>query len=260
VPLWEAALLGLVQGITEFLPISSDGHLVIAQTLLGDDAEGILFEIAVHVGTLLAILVFYRARVLELVRGVFARSPDAFRSAGKLAVATLPAVVVGLFFRDFVEAVFAAPWTAGAGLLVTGTFLVTTKATQLRAHAREPGWGAALCIGCAQALAIAPGISRSGTTLAVAMAFGVAPLAAAEFSFLMGIIAIMGAAVLGLPDALAAPADTLRPLWVGALVAAVSGLGALGLLVRLLRARRFHWFAAYTFAAGLAFLAYLGLR
>jgi undecaprenyl-diphosphatase len=260
VPLWEAALLGLVQGITEFLPISSDGHLVIAQTLLGDDAEGILFEIAVHVGTLLAILVFYRARVLELVRGVFARSPDAFRSAGKLAVATLPAVVVGLFFRDFVEAVFAAPWTAGAGLLVTGTFLVTTKATQLRAHAREPGWGAALCIGCAQALAIAPGISRSGTTLAVAMAFGVAPLAAAEFSFLMGIIAIMGAAVLGLPDALAAPADALRPLWVGALVAAVSGLAALGLLVRLLRARRFHWFAAYTFAAGLAFLAYLGLR
>ncbi|MGH7288362.1 MAG: undecaprenyl-diphosphate phosphatase, partial [Myxococcota bacterium] len=128
-PLWEAALLGLVQGITEFLPISSDGHLVITQTLLGDDAEGILFEIAVHVGTLLAILVFYRARVLELVRGVFARSPDAFRTVGKLAVATLPAVVVGLFFRDFVESVFAAPWTAGAGLLVTGAFLVTTKRT-----------------------------------------------------------------------------------------------------------------------------------
>jgi len=259
-PLWEAVLLGIVQGITEFLPISSDGHLVIAQTLLGANAEGLLFEIAVHVGTLLAILVFYRARVLELLRGVLGRETNAFRYTGKLALATLPAVIVGLFFKDAVEAIFDAPWTAGAGLLVTGAFLFTTRATQASAHAVEPGWAAALCIGCAQALAIAPGISRSGTTLAVSLAFGVAPLAAAEFSFLLGIIAITGAAVLMLPDAIGAPADTLRPLWVAALVAAFSGLAALGLLVRLLRARRFHWFAGYTWAAGLAFLAYLALR
>ena len=259
-PLWEAALLGLVQGITEFLPISSDGHLVMAQTLLGGTTQGLLFVIAVHVGSLLALLAFYRARVLELIRGVFAREPRAFAYVAKLALATLPAVGVGLFFKDAVERVFAAPWVAGLGLLVTGAFLFTTRTRQHEARGGEPGFTQALWIGCAQALAIAPGISRSGSTIALALAFGVAPLAAAEFSFLLGIIAIVGAAVLEVPDALAAPADALPALWVGALVAAVSGLLALGLLVRLLRARRFHWFAGYTWAAGLAFLAYLALR
>jgi undecaprenyl-diphosphatase len=259
-PLWEAVLLGVVQGITEFLPISSDGHLVIVQTLLGGEAQGLLFVIGVHVGSLLALLVFYRARVLELIRGVLGRDGGSFRYVGKLALATLPAVVVGLFFKDTVEAIFAAPWVAGAGLLVTGAFLITTRSTQGRAQGREPGFAQALWIGCAQALAILPGVSRSGSTIAVALAFGVAPLAAAEFSFLLGIIAITGAAVLELPDLLGSPADSLRPLWVGALAAALSGLAALGVLVRLLRAQRFHWFAGYTVAAGLAFLAYLLLR
>jgi undecaprenyl-diphosphatase len=259
-PLWEAVLLGIVQGITEFLPISSDGHLVIAQTLIGGSAQGLLFVIGVHVGSLLALLVFYRARVLELMRGVLGQDAGAFRYVAKLALATLPAVVVGLFFKDAVEAIFAAPWVAGVGLLVTGVFLSTTRATQHKAQGREPGFAQALWIGCAQALAILPGVSRSGSTIAMALAFGVAPLAAAEFSFLLGIVAIVGAAVLELPDALGAPAETLRPLWMGALAAAVSGLAALGLLVRLLRDRRFHWFAAYTWAAGLAFLAYLTLR
>jgi undecaprenyl-diphosphatase len=258
--LWEAALLGLVQGATEFLPVSSSGHLVIALTLLGGNPKGLLFEIAVHVGTLLAILVFYRAKVLELIRGVLGQDAGAFRYVGKLALATLPAVGVGLFFRETVEQIFDAPWVAGVGLLITGTFLATTRFTQAGAHALEPGWAQALWIGCAQALAIGPGVSRSGTTLAVALACGVAPLAAAEFSFLLGIIAITGAAVLMLPDAIGAPADALQPLWVGGAVAAVSGLAALALLVALLRARRFHWFAGYTWAVGLAFLAWLAVR
>jgi len=259
-PLWEAVLLGIVQGVTEFLPVSSDGHLVIAQTLLGVREGGLVFVIAVHVGSLLALLVFYRARVLELVRGVLGREADSFRYTVKLAVATLPAVVVGLFFKDLVESAFAAPWTAGVGLLITGAFLATTRTTQARGQLREPSYWQALLIGCAQALAIAPGISRSGSTIALSLAFGMAPLAAAEFSFLLGIIAIVGAAVLELPEALATPADALRPLWVGAAAAAVTGLAALSLLVRLLRGRHFHWFAGYTWAAGLAFLAYLALR
>jgi undecaprenyl-diphosphatase len=259
-PLWEAVLLGIVQGVTEFLPVSSDGHLVIAQTLLGVPENGLVFVIAVHVGSLLALLAFYRARVLELLRGVLGREAGSFHYLAKLAVATLPAVVVGLFFKDTVEAAFGAPWTAGVGLVITGAFLATTRMTQRTAQGREPSYWQALFIGCAQALAIAPGVSRSGSTIAIALAFGVAPLAAAEFSFLLGIIAIIGAAVLELPEALATPADALRPLWVGALAAAITGLVALGLLVRLLRAQRFHWFAGYTWAAGLAFLAYLAVR
>ena len=259
-PLWEAVLLGIVQGVTEFLPVSSDGHLVIAETLLGTHEEGLVFVIAVHVGSLFALLLFYRARILELLRGVLGREAGSFHYVAKLAVATLPAVGVGLFFKDLVDAAFGMPWTAGVGLLVTGALLVTTGATQKTAQGREPSYWQALAIGCAQALAIAPGISRSGSTIAIALAFGVAPLAAAEFSFLLGIIAIIGAAVLELPEALATPADALRPLWVGAAAAAITGLVALGLLVRLLRAQRFHWFASYTWAVGLAFLAYLALR
>ena len=259
-PLWEAVLLGIVQGITEFLPVSSDGHLVIAQTLLGVREQGLLFVIAVHVGSLLALLVFYRAKVGELVVGVLGRRPDAWRYTVKLALATLPAVFVGLFLKDFVERIFAAPWTAGAGLFVSAAFLATTRSTQDQARGSEPGYGQAFLVGCAQALAIAPGISRSALTISSLLLFGVAPLAAAEFSFLLGIIAITGAAVLEVPDALATPAEALRPLWVGAAAAAVTGFGALLLLVRLLRARQFHSFAYYDAAAGLAFLAYLALR
>ena len=259
-PLWEAVLLGIVQGITEFLPVSSDGHLVIAGTLLGVKEQGLVFVIAVHVGSLLALLVFYRARVIELVSGVLRRSPDAWRYTLKLAIATLPAVVVGLFFRHFVERMFQAPWTAGAGLFVSAAFLATTRATQGKASGREPSYWQALWIGTAQALAIAPGISRSALTISSLLLCGVAPLAAAEFSFLLGIIAIVGAAVLELPETLAAPADAFRTLWVGAAAAAVTGFAALLLLVRLLRSRQFHWFAVYDVAAGLAFLIYLALR
>ncbi len=117
----------------------------------------------------------------------------------------------------------------------------------------------ALAIGCAQAVAILPGVSRSACTISLALGVGIAPLAAAEFSFLLGIIAITGAAILDLPDALAAPGAPLSAMGLGALVAAVSGLGALALFVRLLRSQKFHAFAYYCWAAGAAFLAYLAL-
>ena len=256
-PLWEAVLLGIVQGITEFLPVSSDGHLVIAQTLLGVREQGLLFVIAVHVGSLLALLAFYRAKVIELIAGVLGRDAGAFRYVGKLALATLPAVVVGLFFKDFVESIFQAPWTAGVGLFVTGAFLITTRATQRRAQGREPGFAQALWIGCAQALAIAPGISRSGSTIAIALAFGVAPLAAAEFSFLMSVAAISGAAVWALPELLAAPSGHSRVLAFGIATAFVFGIGAIWFCVRLLTRGSLHWFAYYTWAAGLATLLWL---
>ena len=254
-----AALLGLVQGVSEFLPISSDGHLVIFETLLGVSEEqgGLSFVIAVHVGSLVALLVFFRARVLGLVRGLFAWNPAALAEIAKLALATLPAVAVGLTLKDRVEQAFHTPWMAGAGLLLTGAFLITTKRTLPTARALSPSFGQALAIGCAQALAILPGVSRSGSTIALALALGVAPLAAAEFSFLLGIIAIIGAAVLDLPALLAAGATpAAAPMLIGAGVAALSGLGALALFVRLLASQRFHAFAYYCWAAGAAFLAY----
>ena len=256
---WEAALLGLIQGLTEFLPVSSSGHLVMAEALLGEADESIVFEIAVHVGTLGAILVFYRRRIAGLVADALRGEPDAWRYAAKLAVATLPAVAVGLGLRDLVEALFARPAATGLALLATGGFLWTTRRTVATARAPEPGWGQALVIGLAQALAITPGISRSGATVAVALALGVAPLAATEFSFLMAVAAIAGAAVMALPDARAASPELLQACAVGGAVALASGLAALWLFVALLRRQRFHHFAFYTWAVGGAFLAWLAL-
>jgi undecaprenyl-diphosphatase len=261
--LLTATLLGLVQGVSEFLPISSDGHLVIFETLLGVSEEdgGLSFVIAVHIGSLAALLLFYRARILALLRGLVTRDLDSLAHVAKLAIATLPAVAIGLTLKDHVEAAFHTPWMAGAGLLLTGTFLITTKRTLPSATALAPSYGQALAIGCAQALAILPGVSRSGSTIALALALGIAPLAAAEFSFLLGIIAIVGAAVLDLPDLLAAGATpAAAPMLVGALAAALAGLAALALFVRLLASQRFHTFAYYCWAAGSAFLAYCLLR
>ncbi len=254
----EAALLGVVQGLTEFLPVSSSGHLVIAETLLGRPGEGVLFEISVHVGTLVAILVFYRQRIVELALGLLRREREAWIHTAKLVLATLPAAAVGLGAKGFVETLFASPRVTGLALLATGLLLLTTRRSLPRAHAPVPSFAQALWIGCAQALAITPGISRSGATVATALLLGVAPLAATEFSFLMAVAAIAGAAALALPDAAVADAGLLAACGVGATSAALSGLGALWLFVRLLERRRFQVFAYYCLAAGATFLLYLG--
>ena len=255
----EAAFLGLVQGLTEFLPVSSSGHLVIAQSVLGVGEEGLLFEIVVHLATLLSVVVFYWRRIFELVRGLLTGRREAFEYVAKLALATVPAVGAVLFFGDFLDAQFDTPAVAGVCLLVTGVLLWSTRYTAPQADLEAPGWGAALWIGCAQALAILPGISRSGSTVAMALALRVKPTVAAEFSFLMSVIAITGAAVRSFPELSNVEADRVAPLLAGGLVAMGSGVGAIWLFVRLLRRQAFHQFAFYTWAAGLLFLGWLGL-
>lgn len=255
----EALLLGLVQGLTEFLPVSSSGHLVIAQSLMALVDEGVVFEVVVHVATLVSVLVFYRRRVWELLTGVLRGRAEALRYAGKLIVATLPAVVVVLAFGDFLEAQFDTPAVSGVCLLVTGAILWTTRWTAPRAEATEPGWGAAFLIGCAQAFAILPGISRSGSTVAAALALRVDPVAAAEFSFLMSVVAITGAAVRTAPELAGVTPDAVTPLLLGFATALLAGIAAIWLFVRLLRRRAFHFFAWYAWAVGAGFLAWLTL-
>ncbi len=255
----EAFWLGLVQGLTEFLPVSSSGHLVMLQALLGIEQSGVLFEVAVHVATLVSVLVFYRRRVLELAAGVLRGRPEEWSYVAKLALATLPAVAAVLALGDFFEAQFESPAVAGGCLLVTGGILWTTRSTLGSAVRASPGWWAALAIGCAQVLALLPGISRSGTTVAAALALGVAPAAAAEFSFLMSVAAIAGAALRELPALSRVAPEQLPPLLVGAVVAAVSGVLAIWLFVRLLRTGGFHRFAFYAWGAGAAFLSWLAL-
>ncbi len=255
----EAFVLGLIQGLTEFLPVSSSGHLVVLQTLFGTKQQGILVEIVVHVATLVSVLIFYRRRVGALIAGTLRGDADALTYGLKLVVATLPAVLLVLVTGDFLDELFESPVVAGVGFLITGAVLWSTRITARSAQLWEPSWLAALLIGCAQAIAIVPGISRSGATVAAALALGVAPLAAAEFSFLMSVIAILGAAVRALPELGSVPSGMVVPLAIAAASALVFGIAAIWLFVRLLQSRGFHYFAYYTWAAGFTVLVGLAL-
>lgn len=253
----EALVLGLAQGLSEFFPVSSSGHLLMLQEILGIHEDGIVFEITVHIATLASVLIVYRKRISSLVSGVFRGDVSAIAYVGKLVLATLPAIAAVLLAGDWFDAQFEAPRVAGVCLLVTGAILWTTRSTIERASASEPSWTVALLIGCAQVLAILPGISRSGTTVAAALALGVAPVAAAEFSFLMSVIAISGAAVRSLPELVAVPAGQVAPFVVGGIAALVAGIAAIWLFVRLLETHGFYRFAYYTWAVGALFLVWL---
>lgn len=254
----EALLLGLVQGLTEFLPVSSSGHLVVYSTLLGLEPDGgLLFEVSVHVATLFAIVIYYRDKIWRLITGVLAQDRASLRYTAKLAVATLPTVVAVIAASEFLEEVLANPVVAAGGLIVTSAVLWTTRSTLPTAHNNEPTWKACFYIGVAQAFAILPGISRSGSTVAVALAMGVAPAAAAQFSFLMGIIAILSAAVLMIPDLGAASPEALTSIALGSASALTSGIVAIWLFVMVLSRQAFHQFAYYTLPVGILFALYV---
>lgn len=249
--LWEALILGVVQGATEFLPVSSSGHLVIGQALLGIDLPGIFFEVAVHVATLLSVLVVYRERVTELLVGAVRRDPGALRYLGLIVLASVPAGIVGVFFEDAIEAVFDNPWTVAAALVVTGLLLWSTRAAMRRRETWEQvDARRAAVIGVAQAFAILPGISRSGSTVVTALWLGVDARDAAAFSFLMSVPAIGGAAILQAPELLeGTPGASGAVLLAAAVAAAVTGVLAIRTFLLMLQKRTFHHFALYCWAA-----------
>jgi undecaprenyl-diphosphatase len=160
---------------------------------------------------------------------------------------------------DFIDAQFESPAAAGVGLLITGALLWSTRRTIGTAHLPSPTWTAAVLIGCAQSIAIAPGISRSGATVAAALALGVSPLAAAEFSFLMSSIAITGAAVRMIPEFGAVASEAMVPIAIGMFAAMVSGIAAIWLFVRLLQSSGFHYFAYYTWPVGALAVIWFGV-
>ncbi|HEB90277.1 MAG TPA: undecaprenyl-diphosphate phosphatase [Deltaproteobacteria bacterium] len=253
----EAVVLGVVQGLTEFFPVSSSGHLAMFQALFGGRERGdLLFEVAVHVATLVAIVFFYRFRIRALATGVFLGDREAIGYTGKLVLATLPSIAVGTWARSWIGTRFSDPLFVAGALIMTGLIVFSSRWTLPRATLESPGWGAALLIGLAQALAILPGISRSGSTVAIALALGIAPRASAEFSFLLGIIAISGAAVLMIPSLQEADAGALLSLGIGGVAALVSGVLAIWLFVRMLDRALFHYWAWYCWAVGGAFLAW----
>ncbi|PZN12857.1 MAG: undecaprenyl-diphosphate phosphatase [Bacillota bacterium] len=267
--LWQVVVLGVVQGLTEFLPVSSSGHLVVFQELLGIHLEGVGLEIAVHLGTLAAVLAVYRGDVAAAVAGgaravvalLRGRGAEAWREdpgahlALLVIVGTLPAVVAGLAAKDAIEAVFESPLFVAGCWLVTGALLWWVSGLHGRTTTlQRASLADALAVGLFQAVALLPGISRSGSTIAGARLRGLSPEEAARLSFLLSLPAIIGAAVLVTPDVLAESAAGIpwTMFLAGGLTAALTGYAAIRWLLRWLATGRLHWFAYYLWAAAIA--------
>jgi len=255
---WQGILLGLVQGLTEFLPVSSSGHLVLAERLVGYVPQGVFFEVAVHVATLLSVLVAYRKRIAELLRGLFGGGTESLRYLGLLLLGSVPAGLAGVLLRDYFERSFHSLPALGWQFLLTAALLWSTRYALPRATGVRVTATMALLIGIAQAIAIVPAISRSGATIAVALWCGLAASEAAEFSFLLSIIVIAGSGAL---EARHLSGDThalTLALALAFAAAMLSGIFAIRFLVRLLQHRRFHLFAPYCAALGVFCVVWFG--
>ena len=270
-PDWlQAVLLGFIQGLTEFLPVSSSGHLVLAQALMGEEffasEQAVAFDLVLHLGTLLPVLWFYRADLGRMTRaslgggapsvepgilGWLRADPDRWLAA-MVILATVPTGIIGVLFKDTFEALFHGVRPVGIALLITGSLLFATRwRTGGKVDAASMTVLAALILGVAQGLAITPGISRSGTTIAVALFLGFDRALAARCSFLLSIAAILGAVVLMAKDGVGFQEIQPLPMLAGFLTAMVVGYGALVMLVMLVRRGGLHRFAYYVWPVGL---------
>ncbi len=256
-PDWgQAIVLGVLQGLTEFLPVSSSGHLVLGQAALGLKGPALAFNILLHVGTLAAVLTFYGRDVWRIARA-WALSPAggadrvSARTGWLLILGTLPAALVGALFHDAIEEMFGSPRAAAYALFATGglLFLSGGRAAGGRGESQMT-WRDALLIGLFQAAALLPGLSRSGATIAAALFLGIEREQAARFSFLLAAPAIAGAFLLKAKELQAAPPAAWPPMLLGTAVAAAVGLLALGWLLRVLRSGNLRGFAYYCWAAG----------
>lgn len=248
-------ILGLVQGLTEFLPVSSSAHLVFARVLLGVDPPGTVLEGALHLATLLAVLVCFRGEIRRLIKGVLRGERESLRYAVFLIVGTIPVAITGLLFRAQVERAFVAVRMAGALLLVTGTLLFAADRALRWRKGRAVSLPAALAVGVAQAAALFPGISRSGATISVGIFLGLDAAEAARFSFLLAVPAIAGAGLYSLVSVPGwATRDEVLGIALGSVVAFVSGFLAIKFLLALLLRGRLLPFGLYCLSAGMAAL------
>lgn len=261
----QAVILGIVQGLTEFIPVSSSGHLVIVPWLLGWSHQSLLFDTVLHWGTLLSIFaVFWRdlwaifvATLNSLIRRSLA-DPNA-RLGWFVVIGSIPAAITGLFFKDYFEGLFSSPLAVGFFMLFTAAILAGSELlahnAKRAAELKNMNWVQALLIGLAQAIALAPGISRSGSTMATGLVTGLRRAEAARFSFILGTPAFFGAALLQLIDTLEVnPSEVAAQapeLVVGAIVSAVVGYLAIRGLLAYLRDRTLYLFSGYCLVVGI---------
>ena len=250
----EAIILGILQGLTEFLPVSSSGHLVLAQDLMGIKAPGIAFEIVVHAATVMSTIVVFRKEIWTLLAGLFKfRYNSETEYVLKIALSMIPILIIGIFFKDKVEALF------GSGRVIVGSFLLLTAlllvlSQYLKTREKTLKYGDALLIGLAQACAVIPGLSRSGTTISVGLMLGVKKDEVAKFSFLMVLIPILGEAFLQLASGELSAESTgieVLPLISGFVAAFLAGLFACKVMIALVKRTKLTGFAIYCLIIGL---------
>jgi undecaprenyl-diphosphatase len=250
---WQGIVLGLVQGLTEFLPVSSSGHLVVAERLLGVHTPGVFVEVALHVATLGSVFVVYGGRIIELGRGLVTGDGGHRTYVWLLVLATVPAGLAGVLLGDVIERAFDSLVAVGLAFLLTGTILWSTR--RLAGQRDAPTTAGAIGMGLMQAVAILPGVSRAGSTVAAGLWTGLTPQRAAEFSFLMAVPTIGGAAALQLREAAAGLGSVgMGPLVLACVAAFAAGVWAIRFLVALLRRGRFHAFAPYCWTLGVVTL------
>ena len=267
--LLKTIILGLIQGLTEFLPISSSGHLVIFGQLLGEAVNNITLDIFLHFGTLLAIILFYRTDLIRLLRALIhlpvylknrkALEPPVAEDLNLIfyiCIGTIPAVIVGLLLNDWIESVFQNPKTTSGFLVITGLILWLNRLAKNRQIPMT--FAFAVIIGVAQAIAILPGISRSGITITAALLLGMRQEDAAQFSFFLAIPAIAGAVVLTIIKHGISIITALNwvPILIGVSVALISGYAAILVLIKILRREKFYYFSYYCLTFGLISLIY----
>ncbi len=261
----KALILGIVQGATEFLPVSSSGHLVLGSHILGFSEQGIVFDVLLHLGTLLSVTVVFRKDLLAMIRAPFQYFGGAANDEQRtyllwdfyVVIATIPAVIIGLTYKDQIESLFTSVTTVCLMLIVTGLLMIISQ--YIPDRGRRVNSPRAFLIGCGQAFAIIPGVSRSGTTIFLGMLLGINRETAARFSFIMSIPAILGAAVLNLGEIIKQPPapGELVLLASGTVAAAGTGYLAIILLLDIIRKNRLQWFGYYCLAVAFTGLIFL---
>lgn len=269
----EAIVLGLVQGLAEFLPISSSGHLALLQQWFGIEEDNVLlFAVLLHVGTLISVFIVYWKDIWELIKELFITIKDLFTGKGlrleerpvrklgvMIIVATIPTGIIGLLFNDFFDSLYNSVIPIGIGLIVTGILLVVAERTgRSNRGINQMNYRNALFVGTIQGIAICPGISRSGSTLFGSLLCNLDRTFAVKFVFLISIPSILGSAILEAPAAIESGIQMadIGPIIVGMAVAAISGLIAIKTMIKIVSGKKLSYFSYYVWILGAIVVGY----
>lgn len=270
---FEAIILGLVQGLAEFLPISSSGHLALLQDIFGVEGDKVLlFAVLLHLGTLISVFIVYWKDIWELVAELFLTIKDIFTGKGlrlaerpvrklgvMIIVATIPTAVIGLVFNDFFAGLYTSMVAVGVGFLITGVLMfLAERMSAANRGIEKMNFRNAIFIGVLQGIAIYPGISRSGSTLVGGLTSGLKREFAVKFAFLISIPSILGSVILEAPDAIKAGVDPalLGPIAAGVIVAAISGFVAIKTMIKIVSNKKLSYFSYYVWILGIFTIGY----